>query len=97
MRSCVLFAFVFYLLALQNVVAVKKVIPPAAVTAPASYTTLQARESTNSEDCILTKNIFDNIPVGFRTGIASGLAAAVCKCVLQPFDTIKTVQQTEKV
>ncbi len=95
MRFCVLFVYLFSLQALQHVAAVKKVLPLAGVVGP-SYATLQARESTNSGSFSM-KNLFDTIPVGFRTGIASGLAAAVCKCVLQPFDTIKTVQQTEKV
>jgi hypothetical protein len=34
---------------------------------------------------------------GFKDGIASGLAAAISKLLLQPFDTIKTVQQASKV
>jgi solute carrier family 25 S-adenosylmethionine transporter 26 len=38
-----------------------------------------------------------SLPTGVKNGIASGLAAAVVKAILQPFDTIKTVQQTQKV
>ncbi|CAN0539238.1 unnamed protein product, partial [Scytosiphon promiscuus] len=30
---------------------------------------------------------------GVKNGLASGLAAACVKTVLQPFDTLKTVQQ----
>ena len=94
MKVCILSACLFSILALQCVAAVKKVLPFTGIAGP--YTTLQARESTNTENASL-KTLFAKIPVGVRTGIASGLAAAVCKCVLQPFDTIKTVQQTEKV
>ena len=32
---------------------------------------------------------------GLRTGLASGLSATVVKTILQPFDTIKTVQQLQ--
>lgn len=34
--------------------------------------------------------------IGLKNGLASGLAAAVVKAILQPFDTIKTVQQGQK-
>lgn len=37
------------------------------------------------------------IPDGIKNGIASGLAAAVVKTVLQPMDTIKTVQQANRL
>ena len=37
------------------------------------------------------------LPDGVKNGIASGLAAAVVKTVLQPLDTIKTVQQAQKM
>ena len=36
---------------------------------------------------------FSFLPDGLKSGIASGLAAIVAKVILQPFDTIKTVQQ----
>lgn len=39
------------------------------------------------------KNIISRIPDGIRNGLASGLAAAVVKATLAPFDTVKTVQQ----
>ena len=35
------------------------------------------------------------LPNGFRNGMASGMAAAVVKSCLQPFDTVKTVQQAQ--
>ena len=38
---------------------------------------------------------FNSIPLGVKNGLASGLASIVAKVVLQPFDTIKTVQQSE--
>ena len=43
------------------------------------------------------KSLLDKIPDGVKDGIASGLAAAVVKIVLQPLDTIKTVQQAQKL
>ena len=42
-----------------------------------------------------TKDIGFIIPDGIKNGLASGLAAAVVKIILQPFDTIKTVQQAQ--
>jgi len=39
----------------------------------------------------------DKLPDGVKNGMASGLAAAVVKIILQPIDTIKTVQQATKV
>ena len=44
-----------------------------------------------------TGSFLDLIPDGVKNGIASGLAAAVVKTVLQPLDTIKTVQQAQKL
>lgn len=35
------------------------------------------------------------LPNGVKNGMASGLAAAVVKTILQPFDTVKTVQQAQ--
>lgn len=43
------------------------------------------------------KSILDKIPDGVKDGLASGLAAAVVKVILQPLDTIKTVQQAQKL
>ena len=104
MRLCIAYKLLVslfcFLLTLDNVAAVKKA-PLAAAVAP--YTSLQAaRESSSStsrddSERVAMKAFLNRIPVGVRNGLASGLAAAVCKCVLQPFDTIKTVQQTEKV
>lgn len=37
------------------------------------------------------------IPDGFKNAIASGLATAVVKTFLQPLDTIKTIQQAQKI
>jgi len=37
------------------------------------------------------------LPLGVKSGMASGLAGAVVKIILQPFDTIKTVQQANKM
>ena len=45
----------------------------------------------------LDKSVLRYLSPGLKNGIASGLAAAVVKGILQPFDTIKTVQQTEKM
>lgn len=42
------------------------------------------------------KKILGWLPDGFKNGVASGLAAAVVKTILQPFDTIKTVQQAKQ-
>lgn len=42
-----------------------------------------------------TKGVDFVIPDGIKNGLASGLAAAVVKIILQPFDTIKTVQQAQ--
>ena len=42
------------------------------------------------------KKYFEWLPVSVRNGIASGAAAAVVKTILQPFDTIKTVQQAQR-
>ncbi len=42
-------------------------------------------------------SFLDSIPDGVKNGLASGLAAAVVKTVLQPLDTIKTVQQAQKL
>ena len=38
-----------------------------------------------------------SLPDGIKNGLASGLAAAVVKVILQPIDTIKTVQQASKL
>lgn len=37
------------------------------------------------------------LPDGIKNGVASGLAAVVVKTILQPFDTIKTVQQFQSI
>jgi len=37
------------------------------------------------------------IPRSVRNGMASGMAAAVVKTILQPFDTVKTVQQAQRL
>lgn len=42
---------------------------------------------------IVKSRRFSFLPDGLKSGIASGLAAIVAKVILQPFDTIKTVQQ----
>lgn len=42
-------------------------------------------------------SFLDEIPDGIKDGLASGLAAAVVKIILQPLDTIKTVQQAQKL
>ena len=43
------------------------------------------------------KELLSLLPEGVKNGAASGLAAAVVKIILQPIDTIKTVQQASKV
>jgi len=40
--------------------------------------------------------VLEWLPDGLKNGLASGLAAAVVKAILQPFDTIKTVQQAKQ-
>lgn len=40
---------------------------------------------------------FAFIPDGIKNAIASGLATAVVKTLLQPLDTIKTIQQSSKI
>ena len=42
-----------------------------------------------------TDNLLSWLPDGLKNGIASGSAAVVVKAILQPFDTIKTVQQAK--
>jgi solute carrier family 25 S-adenosylmethionine transporter 26 len=42
-------------------------------------------------------SLLDSIPDGVKNGIASGLAAALVKTFLQPLDTIKTVQQGQRM
>lgn len=37
------------------------------------------------------------LPDGVKNGLASGLASVLVKSILQPFDTIKTVQQADKL
>eukprot|EP01041_Mallomonas_annulata_P012384 gene12384-26051_t len=37
------------------------------------------------------------LPNGVKDGIASGLAAVVAKSILQPFDTVKTLQQARSI
>jgi hypothetical protein len=58
-----------------------------------------ARESDNdnNESSMesLTAKRFQWIPNGVKNGIASGLAAILVKIILQPFDTIKTVQHVQ--
>lgn len=49
-------------------------------------------KAKSKEDSVIFK-----LPDGVKNGIASGLAAAVVKTVLQPLDTIKTVQQAQKM
>ena len=53
-----------------------------------------AAEKTKSVDKVEKKR-FAFLPDGVKDGIASGLAAAVVKAILQPLDTIKTVQQAQ--
>jgi hypothetical protein len=43
------------------------------------------------------KNSVFELSNGVKNGIASGLAAAFVKTLLQPLDTIKTVQQAQKM
>jgi len=45
---------------------------------------------------LVNKKLLEWLPDGFKNGLASGLAAAVVKTILQPFDTIKTVQQAKE-
>jgi hypothetical protein len=37
------------------------------------------------------------MPVGVKAGIASALASALVKSFLQPFDTVKTMQQVQPI
>lgn len=55
--------------------------------------TSQLSPSTKSE----ATRKFSFIPDGIKNAMASGLATAVVKTFLQPLDTIKTVQQAQKI
>jgi len=44
-----------------------------------------------------TKIILPWLTNGMKNGIASGLATIIAKIIMQPFDTIKTIQQLQKV
>ena len=46
---------------------------------------------------IQDKRRFSFIPDGIKSAMASGLATAVVKTFLQPLDTIKTIQQAQKI
>lgn len=39
---------------------------------------------------------WDTVVAGLKNGCASGMAAACAKILLQPFDTLKTLQQASK-
>ncbi len=63
---------------------------------------LDSEDSLSKADIVaaaveVRESLLDRIPDGVKDGIASGLAAAVVKVVLQPLDTIKTVQQAQKL
>ena len=44
-----------------------------------------------------SRNAVFRLPDGFKNGLASGLASMLVKSILQPFDTIKTVQQANSI
>ena len=46
---------------------------------------------------VQAKKRFSFIPDGVKSAMASGLATAVVKTFLQPLDTIKTIQQAQKI
>ncbi|RYG95655.1 solute carrier family 25 protein [archaeon] len=46
-------------------------------------------------DAIKVRRVFPWIPNGIKNGLASGLATVLVKLILQPFDTLKTVQQMQ--
>ncbi len=53
--------------------------------------------STSSKTNRTKTNRLKWIPNGARNGLASAMATAVTKVALQPFDTIKTIQQLQTV
>ena len=61
-----------------------------------SIPTVVGANKKRQQNSVSYRKTIASLPVGIKNGIASGLAAAVAKGVLQPFDTIKTVQQTHK-
>lgn len=50
----------------------------------------------NDHKSPLRTKIAAMVPDGAKNGLASALAAAVVKFALQPFDTLKTIQQMDK-
>lgn len=55
-----------------------------------------SNQTLHHSKILLAKYIY-NLPDGFKNGIASGLSAVLAKSILQPFDTIKTVQQASSI
>lgn len=60
--------------------------PPALSPSPPKSPTRRIREAVSSELWL----------AGLKNGCASGLATMCCKTALQPFDTLKTLQQASK-
>ena len=58
---------------------------------------LAAQTKLNKDRIPLTARLTSYVPNSVKNGLASALAAAVVKFTLQPFDTIKTIQQMDAV
>jgi len=65
----------------------------AVATKPATTLVVSRTETVENRKV----GFLEKLPDGVKNGMASGLAAAVVKIILQPIDTIKTVQQATKV
>lgn len=90
-RATIMFLYVSIVLlvvALQHSY-VESIRLPTAAVAKAAYLTDHHKVS-------LRTKIASIVPDGAKNGLASALAAAVVKFALQPFDTLKTIQQMEK-
>lgn len=75
-------------------VSAKLAVPVVAEKLPASSA---SSNKTGSQPLLGKLQLVSLLPDGMKNGLASGLAATVVKTCLQPFDTIKTLQQIQKV
>ena len=73
----------------------RSILQPSAVSGFSGWTRRSALQAAGATRGGATKSSgsWTNAIEGLKNGLASGLAAACVKAVLQPFDTMKTVQQ----
>jgi len=82
---------------MNNQLAILRPSRPLAMASHQPYSQPRGGGSSSSQRVSSGDNPWGAVVDGLKNGIASGLATACSKLLLQPFDTLKTVQQVKQV